>query len=88
MIRKMLVLTVAVCGFCAPALAQEYEVMPLDLNGSDEYIHEQGSSGFDTPGAFAIPEDDYDAGDNGDGSWTSDVPEVPEPTPVEEYYEE
>lgn len=86
MIRKMLLVAVAMLGLSAPAMAQY--VMPLDLDGSDEYIRDQGSSGFDTGGAFAIPQDDYDDGDNGDGTWTPDVPDVPEPTPVDDYYYE
>ncbi|HAU29556.1 MAG TPA: hypothetical protein DCW68_05530 [Rhodospirillaceae bacterium] len=86
MIRNMLFFVAAMMGLGASAMAQN--VMPLDLEGSDEYIHEQGSSGFDTGGAFAIPQDDYDSGDNGDGTWTPDVPDVPAPTPVDDYYYE
>ncbi len=80
MIRKKLFFAAALAVLSVPVMAEE--VMPLDLEGSDEYIHEQGASGFDTGGPFAIPQDDYDAGDHGDGTWTPDVPEVPEPTPV------
>jgi len=82
MTRKLFALAVIACAFCAPAFAQE-EVMPLDPNGTDEQIHEQGSSGFDTPGPIAIPEGDYEAGDNGDGTWTPEVPEVLDPEPMD-----
>lgn len=82
MIRKMLLVVAVMLGAGVPAMAEE--VMPLDLDGSDEYIHEQASSGFDTGGPFAIPADDYDAGDNGDGTWTPDVPDVPDPVPVDD----
>jgi hypothetical protein len=58
-------------------------VAPLDENASDEALREEAGSGFDTPGPFYIPEDAYDAGVQPDGTWSPDVPEVPEPEVVE-----
>jgi hypothetical protein len=58
-------------------------VAPLDENASDEALREEAGSGFDTAGPFYIPEDDYDAGAQADGTWSPDVPEVTEPEPVD-----
>jgi|WetSurMetagenome_2_1015567.scaffolds.fasta_scaffold292861_1 hypothetical protein len=51
-----------------PALADDDEsviedtyVAPLDLNTSDEDVHEQGSSGFDTAGPVVVEPDYYDS---------------------------
>jgi hypothetical protein len=59
-------------------------VAPLDEDGSDETLRDEAGSGFDNAGPFYIPEDAYNEGDQGDGTWSPDVPDVPEPTPVEE----
>jgi hypothetical protein len=51
-----------------PAIADDDEgviedtyIAPLDLNGSDEDVREQGSSGFDTPGPVVVDPDYYDS---------------------------
>lgn len=54
-------------------------VAPLDENASDETLREEAGSGFDTPGPFYISEGAYDAGAQADGTWSPDVPDVPEP---------
>jgi len=80
----------AVFAFAAaPARAEDadgdgYEdvyVAPLDESGSDEAVREEAGSGFDTAGPVTIGEDDYDQGDQGDGTWEADVPEASEPQP-------
>lgn len=80
-------------GFAAaPARAEDEDgdgyddiyVAPLDEDGSDEALREGAGSGFDTAGPVTIGEDDYDAGDQGDGTWEADVPDASEPEPVDE----
>ena len=96
-LKLNLILAAALAAGCfsllaAPARAEDADgdgvddvyVAPLDEDGSDETIREEGGSGFDNAGPFYINEDDYNAGDQGDGTWSPDVPDVPEPTPVEE----
>lgn len=70
----------------APAIADDNDVYvaPLDDDSSDEELREDSGSGFDVPGPFYIDGDDYDSGDQGDGTWVTDVPDVPPPTIVEE----
>lgn len=65
-----------------PASAQT--VFPSgDDSSSDEQDRDDAGSGFDTDGGFAIPQDDYDDGDNGDGTWTPEVPDASDPEPVD-----
>ena len=70
------------------ALAEEDDtdvyVAPLDEDASDEALREETGSGFDTPGPFYISEDAYDAGAQADGTWSPDVPDVPEPEVVDD----
>ncbi len=62
-----------------PALADDDEsviedtyVAPLDLNTSDEDVHEQGSSGFDTAGPVVVEPDYYDSTDTDSDDSDSD----------------
>ncbi len=64
----ILALGVGMAPLATPALADDDEgviedtyVAPLDLNTSDEDVHEQGSSGFDTAGPVVVEPDYYDS---------------------------
>jgi len=64
----LLALGIAIAPLATPALADDDEgviedtyVAPLDLNTSDEDVHEQGSSGFDTAGPVVVQPDYYDS---------------------------
>lgn len=55
-----------------PALAEDGEsviddtyIAPLDEDGSDESLREQGGSGFDTPGPVSVDEDYYNDTESG-----------------------
>jgi len=87
-LRSLLITSVAaaVMFVAAPVLAEDDDtyVSPSSGDGSDEQLREEGESGFDTPGSLYIPEDDYAAGDQGDGTWSpANVPPASEPVPVD-----
>jgi hypothetical protein len=43
------------------SVIEDTYVAPLDLNGSDEDVHEQASSGFDTSGPVVVQPDYYNS---------------------------
>jgi hypothetical protein len=64
----VLALGVGITPLATPAMADDDEsviedtyVAPLDLNTSDEDVHEQASSGFDTAGPVVVQPDYYDS---------------------------
>lgn len=54
-------------------------VSPADKNATGEEARAEGESGFDTPGPFYIPDDDYAAGAQDDGTWAPDVSDTTSP---------